>query len=264
MDWQEGMNRAIEYIEDNLSGEISLDAAARYAGCSVWEYQRLFSFLAQIPVGEYIRRRRLTLAAQDITSGNEKLISIALRYGYDSQAAFTRAFKQLFGVTPSSVRSGRTPLVAYPRITFENMAKERNRYMSKYSERGYTVVENGPVYFTKDMDKTVEWFKDVLGWYGGVVARNDAGQAIYGCVFDYPDEIAIAKATRFRGFHLFPGEPRKGVVGFLMVKGIDALHALVKKNGWVHVSDIVSTHWGARECAVTTPEGSILRFFEEV
>jgi len=61
------------------------------------------------------------------------------------------------------------------------------------------------VYFTKDMGKTVAWFKDVLGWFGGVVARDEAGKAIYGCVFDYPDEVAIAKVRhRSGGFTFFP------------------------------------------------------------
>ncbi|MFY9146905.1 MAG: helix-turn-helix transcriptional regulator [Bacillota bacterium] len=116
--------------------------------------QRGYSFLAGVPVGEYIRRRRLTLAAQDIRAGSERLIDIALRYGYDSQAAFARAFKQVFGVTPSSVRSG-AALVAYPKITFESIVKERDGGMGKYSERGYSVVENAPVYFTRDMEQTV-------------------------------------------------------------------------------------------------------------
>lgn len=114
------------------------------------------------------------------------------------------------------------------------------------------------------MEKTVAWFKDVLGWFGGVVARDEAGKAIYGCVFDYPDEVAIAKVTPFRGFHLFSGEPHKGVIGFILVKGLDALHALVKGKGWTQISDIVSSNWGARECTVTTPDGCLLRFFEEV
>ncbi len=91
MDWQIGMNRAVDYIENNLTGEIDLSVAARYACCSVWEFQRIFSFMAYVSVGEYIRRRRLALAAADIQSGNDKIIDIALRYGYDSPAAFSRA-----------------------------------------------------------------------------------------------------------------------------------------------------------------------------
>ncbi len=95
MDWQKRMNQALEYIENNLSGEIDYLAAAKFImNCSEWEFRRIFSFMAQISLSEYIRRRRLTMAALDIQN-REKIIDIALRYGYQSQAAFSRAFRQL-------------------------------------------------------------------------------------------------------------------------------------------------------------------------
>jgi AraC family transcriptional regulator len=136
--------------------------------------------------------------------------------------------------------------------------------MSKFSERGYVVRENGPVYFTKDMAKTVKWFEDVLGWFGDVAGRDEKGKPVYGCVFDYPGEVAVAHLTPFRGFHLFAGEPVKGVVGFLMIEGLDTFHKFVKDNGWKQISDIELQSWGARECRVTTPDGCVLRFFEAV
>jgi len=125
MDWQERINHAIDYIEDNLAGEIDLAVAAKHMSCSVWEFQRFFSFMTHISLGEYIRGRRLTLAADDIRSGHEKIIDIALKYGYDSPAAFSRAFGQLHGVSPSSARSGGVVLRSYPKITFESYNKER-------------------------------------------------------------------------------------------------------------------------------------------
>lgn len=264
MDWQKGMNSAIDYIESNLMGTVDFNAAARFVGCSTWEFQRIFSFLTHVSLGEYIRKRKLTLAAQDIQSNDLKIIDIALKYGYESPAAFSRAFNKFYGITPSSARNSGIDLNAYPRITFEFIEKERLIKMSKFSERGYVVRENGPVYFTKDMDKTVKWFEDVLGWYGDVAARDSAGNGEYGCVFDYPSEVAVAHLTPFRGFHLFTGEPVKGVAGFLMIEGLDALHKLVKDNGWNQISDIVSQPWGARECSITTIDGCILRFFESI
>ena len=261
MDWHKGMNSAIDYIESNLTGTVDYNIAARFISCSTWEFQRIFSFLTHVPLGEYIRQRKLTLAAHDILTNDTKIIDIALKYGYESPTAFSRAFSKLFGITPSSARGVGVDLNAYPRITLNLIEKERYIKMSKFSERGYVVRENGPVYFTKDMDKTVKWFEDVLGWYGGVVAKNDDGTG-YGCVFDYPHEVAVAHITPFRGFHLFTGEPIKGVAGFLMIEGLDALHKLVKDNGWNQISDIVLQTWGARECSITTPNGCILRFFE--
>lgn len=263
MDWQNGMNQAIDYIEDNLTGEIDLNIAARYVGCSVWEFQRIFSFLAHIAPGEYIRRRKLTLAAADIQTGNEKIIDIAMKYGYDSPAAFSRAFSQLHGVAPSLARSSGAELKACPKITFESYENGWLNTMSKYSERGYIVRENGPIYFCRDMDKTLAWFQEVLGWFGDVVARYENGIGEYGCVFDYPGEVAVAHITPFRGFHLFTGEPVKGWAALMMVDGLDALYKHVRDRGWDQITDIAPQSWGARECRVTTPDGCVLRFFEE-
>lgn len=141
--------------------------------------------------------------------------------------------------------------------------QERND-MQRYAERGYYVRENAPVYFTNDMDGTCRWFRDVLGWYGDIVARDEAGRGMYGCVFDYPGELIVAHLTPFRGIHLFHGEPSTGVVGFLMVQGLDKFRKFVKDNGWDQITDIEPQPWGARECQVTTPDGSVLRFFESV
>jgi AraC family transcriptional regulator len=264
LDWRKGMDQAIDYIEGHLRDAVDLDIAAGFVSCSNWEFQRIFSFLAHTPPGEYIRQRKLTLAAQDIRVGNTKIIDIALKYGYESPAAFSRAFRKLFGVAPSSARGGSVSLKAYPRITFEFMDKERVTKMSKFSERGYVVRENGPVYFTRDMVKTLKWFEDVLGWFGDVAGRDEKDKPVYGCVFDYPGEVAVSHLTPFRGFHLFAGEPVKGVVGFLMIEGIDAFYKHIKDHGWDPISAIEPQSWGARECRVTTPDGCILRFFEAV
>ena len=123
MDWQKCMNQAIDYIEDNLSDEIDYSKAAMFMNCSVWEFQRIFSFMAQISLSEYIRRRRLTLAAHDIQTGKEKIIDVALRYSYDSPASFSRAFNQLHGTTPRSARDNGVTLKVFPRLVFQFILK---------------------------------------------------------------------------------------------------------------------------------------------
>lgn len=130
MDWQKQMNRAMEYIENNLSGKPDYNTAAQFMNCSEWEFRRIFSFLTQIPVSEYIRRRRLTVAVSDIRNG-DKIIDIAQRYGYESQAAFSRAFRQLHGVAPSHARDKGVTLNPFPTLTFklvlmEGIAVERD------------------------------------------------------------------------------------------------------------------------------------------
>ena len=264
MDWQQGMNQAIDYIEEHLTGDFDLAAAARCIGCSVWDFQRVFSFLTHLSVGDYVRRRRLTLAVGEIRSGDDKIIDIAIKYGYDSPASFSRAFSQLFGIAPTAARGMGAALEACPRITFNSEEKGWLKNMSKYSERGYVVRENGPIYFCRNMDKTLEWFTEVLGWFGGVVARDENGVGEYGCVFDYPGEVAVTHLTPFWGFHLFTGEPVTGWAGLTMVEGLDALHKRVKDSGWAQITEITLQSWGAKECRVTTPDGCVLRFFEEI
>ncbi len=77
----------MEYIENNLSEKPDYNTAAQFMNCSEWEFRRIFSFLTQIPVSEYIRRRRLTVAVSDIRNG-DKIIDIAQRYGYESRPLF--------------------------------------------------------------------------------------------------------------------------------------------------------------------------------
>jgi AraC family transcriptional regulator len=118
MEWSERMNAAIGYIENNLENEIDFNTAAQKACCSTFHFQRMFSVVIGIAPGEYVRRRRLTLAARDLVSSGSRVIDIALKYGYDSPVSFSRAFRNLHGVTPQVARSGGVPLAAVPRICF--------------------------------------------------------------------------------------------------------------------------------------------------
>ena len=219
LDCQNNINQIIDYLESKMNEEIDLEQAARYSGYSLWEFQRIFSFLTNTTVGAYIRKRKLSLAANDILSGDAKIIDIALKYGYESPTAFSRAFNQLFGVSPSSARDERVSLELYPKLNFNKLFEERKvNYMDnmeKYSKRGYYVTFNMPVYHTKNMDKTSEWFLNILGWFGGTCARNDKGEGVYGCVYDYLGEIFDTLPQR--GFYLFQGEPSQGMVGFMAV-----------------------------------------------
>jgi len=118
MDWLKGMNNVIEYIEENLTRPIKYESLSKIVGCSVYEFSRIFSFMAGMSVSEYIRRRRLSQAVFDIQNGSEKIIDVTLKYCYDSPTAFTRAFKELHGATPVSVRKTNVSLKTYPPITF--------------------------------------------------------------------------------------------------------------------------------------------------
>ncbi len=118
MDWLNCMNSAMDYIEGNLRGEIHYDKAAQLACCSTYHFQRMFSFITGVPLSEYIRRRRLTLAAFDLQQSKAKVIDVALEFGYESPEAFSRAFKSMHGVSPASARDKGIALKAYPRMSF--------------------------------------------------------------------------------------------------------------------------------------------------
>lgn len=94
MDWLERMNNAMGYVETHLSEDIDFDQVAKIACCSTYHFQRMFSFITSVPLSEYIRRRRLTLAAFELQQSDAKVIDTALKYGYESPEAFSRAFKK--------------------------------------------------------------------------------------------------------------------------------------------------------------------------
>lgn len=131
----ENLNEALDYIEDNLAGDIDMKEVARRAYCSEYHFRRMFTFLAGITLSEYIRRRRLTLAAFDLNHSGLRMIDIALKYGYDAPDSFSRAFQSLHGVTPSEARKKGSPLKAYPRMSFQLTIKGGNEMNYRIEEK---------------------------------------------------------------------------------------------------------------------------------
>lgn len=119
MEWIERLNSAISYIEEHLSDEIDYEQVSKIACCSAFHFQRMFSYIAGVPLSEYIRRRRMTMAAVDLQGSDAKVIDIALKYGYDSPTAFNRAFQRLHGIAPSHAKIDGIDLKAFPPISFK-------------------------------------------------------------------------------------------------------------------------------------------------
>lgn len=119
MEWIERLNCAVNYIEENIKEPINLEEVSKIACCSTYHFQRMFAYIADITLSEYIRRRRMSLAAIDLQDGCEKVIDISLKYGYDSPTAFNRAFKSVHGIAPSKAREEGTILKAFPPISFK-------------------------------------------------------------------------------------------------------------------------------------------------
>lgn len=106
MNWIQGIQSAIDYVEANLTGEIDYEEAAKRACSSPFHFQRVFGILCGFSLGDYIRMRRLSLAGEELSKGGGKIIDIALKYGYDTPESFSRAFTRFHGIAPSEAKHG--------------------------------------------------------------------------------------------------------------------------------------------------------------
>ncbi|MCL2463075.1 MAG: AraC family transcriptional regulator, partial [Defluviitaleaceae bacterium] len=118
MDFLERMNRAVDYIEARLDGDIDGAELSRITCCNAYQFGRIFAYVVGTPLSEYIRRRRLSMAALDLQGGGQKVIDVALKWGYASPDSFARAFLETHGATPREARSPGVKLRLYPRIAF--------------------------------------------------------------------------------------------------------------------------------------------------
>lgn len=134
--------------------------------------------------------------------------------------------------------------------------------MSKFAEKGYFVKENAPIYLTEDMDKTVKWFEDVMGWYSNVVERDDDGNGLYGVVFDILPEIEVTHLAPFTGFQLFMDKPQPRAISFMQVQDIEKMYAYIKSKGWDKITKVVTQPWGGKTCSITTIDGYIINVFQ--
>lgn len=116
MDWANRMKQAIEYFESHLERQADMERAARLANCSLFHFCRMFEVVFGLSPAEYLRRRKLSAAALDLAAGKDRVLDVALRYGWESPEAFAKAFKRLFGITPSQARSSSVPLELWPPI----------------------------------------------------------------------------------------------------------------------------------------------------
>lgn len=126
MEWIKRCNDSIDYIEKHLTKEINYEELGKIACCSSYHFQRMFTYMAGIPLSEYIRRRRMSLAAVDLQDKSAKIIDIAEKYGYSSPTAFNRAFQSIHGVAPSAVRNEGVSIKTFPPIQFKITIKGAN------------------------------------------------------------------------------------------------------------------------------------------
>ncbi|MEV8318975.1 AraC family transcriptional regulator [Streptomyces sp. NPDC059900] len=131
----ERFNQAMEQIESHLDQQIDVADLARTAVTSEYHFRRLFSGLAGLPLSEYIRRRRLTVAGGEVLAGERTLLDIAVRYGYSSGEAFARAFRAMHGVGPGEARRGGATLRSQPRMSFRLVVEGSSSMRYRVVER---------------------------------------------------------------------------------------------------------------------------------
>lgn len=129
-----GINNAINYVESNIMGNLKIGEIAAMAYLSPYYFQRVFHSLCGMTIGEYIRKRRLTLAAEELSSSDAKVIDVALKYGYDSPDSFSRAFTKFHGISPSAAKIKGATLKTLPPLKI-NLAQKGNFIME------YRIVE---------------------------------------------------------------------------------------------------------------------------
>ncbi|MFD2614813.1 AraC family transcriptional regulator [Paenibacillus gansuensis] len=138
MEWLQRMNDAVDLIESNLDNSLDIEQIAKTACSSPFHFQRMFHMVTGMTIAEYTRRRRLTLAAQELSmTGSVRVIDVALKYGYDSPESFSKAFRKLHGITPSEARRSGMNLKAFPRLSLQLTIKGDK-------EIDYRIVEKEP------------------------------------------------------------------------------------------------------------------------
>ena len=153
MEWIERWNGAMKYIEEHLAGEIDYEEAAKAACCSVYHFSWMVGYMADVSLGEYIRRRRMSLAAVDLRNREEKIIDVALKYGYSSPTAFNRAFQTIHGIPPSMAKENGVALKSYPPVSFKITVKgaDEMNYRIEQKEAFRVVGVSQPMY--KEIEK---------------------------------------------------------------------------------------------------------------
>ena len=134
--------------------------------------------------------------------------------------------------------------------------------MSRFSEKGYFVKENAPIYLTEDMDRTAEWFENTLGWYSNIVERDGNGAGTYGVVFDMLPEVECTHLAPFTGMQMFSGQPEPRLISFMQVTEIEKMYDYITSRGWDKITNVETQPWGGKTCSLTTIDGYIINIFE--
>ena len=161
MEWIDRLNQAVDYLEGHLEAP-DLGEAARIACCSPYHFQRMFTLLAGVPLSEYIRRRKMSRAAADLQHG-ERIVDVALKYGYSSPTAFNRAFQAVHGLPPSAAKTPGAVLKSHPPLRFAITVQgvEEMEYRIEKRDAFRIVGVSAPL--SKDMEENFQCVPQLWG-----------------------------------------------------------------------------------------------------
>ncbi len=253
MNWIQCLSKSIQYIENHLTDKISLDEISNQAYTSNSHFQLLFHLVFGMTIGEYIRNRRLTLAAQDLLQPGSKILDVAMRYQYNTQESFSKAFTRFHGIPPSKVQPGKIklfhPLAIHITVQggFEMSRKLIDEFywndLEKQKGEALTDVEkyqrivswaakargHNPNVF----DALTEWILDDSEWTDDKLAENEQ-ILMQGILARFKHQNAQLRA------HLKDIEP-SGVVNDAVFKALDRFDdELSGKTHARHLRDVIS------------------------
>lgn len=187
MEWIRAISEALGYIEEHIADELTADMVAKRVGLSPFYFQKGFAMVCGITLGEYVRSRRLALAGSDIAAGNEKIIDIALKYGYDSPDSFTKAFTRFHGVTPTAARKEGAVLKSFAPLKIKLSVE--GGYLMDYrieKKEAFTVLGNAKTFPYENAKQALPAFwaehyasgkgKTVMGAFGINIDEKMGGE----------------------------------------------------------------------------------------
>ena len=226
MDLLDKMNCAIDYVEQHLAEELDLPKLAQITCCSTYNFQRMFSMIAGITITEYVRRRRLTMAALELQQGGTKVVDVALKYGYDSPVSFGRAFQTLHGVKPSEAKKYNRSLKAFPRMTFQMT-------ITGVNEMNYRIVKTEPF--------KVFGLEEIVSTVGEDYFQH--GGEIWNGIWD-----ASFENGKYEQLRLAVGEGKPTFYDTMFVEEMWKVHGLM------NYKKINDTTYGYMQCSFVTPD----------
>ena len=214
MEWMAIIGNSIQYMEDHITEDITVESVAKNAGVSSFYFQKGFAMLCGFSVSEYIRNRRLALAGNDLLVTDEKIIDIAMKYGYDSPDSFTKAFTRFHGVTPTAVRKDDVLLKSFAPLKIKISLE--GGYLMDYKivkKEAFTVIANAKIF-------RYEGAKEIVPQFWQEHFQSGKGAVVCGC---YGINIDLEMGQEnFEYLIADPYDPQKEVPDGFVTKTIPA------------------------------------------